>query len=251
MVHALKGTARIDRAAGNQALVMEIVGPAGAGKTTIARELVRTSKTVFLASHPSVRSPCDAPYFVSHSVRLVPVFLRLPRKRGRSLSRREIAWLAILSGWYRMLQREKPRRCGVILLDQGPVFLLAELHRMGPGVLRDPRLDEWWQRVYCGWATTLDTIVWVDADNADLIERIRNRRKSHLMKERPEAETVEFLERYRAAYEQVISSLTANSPFPRVLRFDTTRERSDEIVDRLLLEYGLRAREPVLMNQGS
>jgi hypothetical protein len=248
MVHALEETARIDPDMDNQALVMEIVGPAGAGKTTIARELARGSKNIILASAPSVRSPFNAPYYVSHCIRLVPVFLRLPRKRGRSLSRREIAWLAILSGWYQVLQREKLRRCGVILLDQGPVFLLAELHRMGPDVLRDPRLEEWWQRVYCGWATTLDTIVWVDAEDAELIDRIRNRRKSHLMKERPEAQTVEFLERYRAAYEQVLSSLAANSPSPRVLRYDTSRERSQQIVDRLLLESGLIAREPVLMN---
>jgi len=218
--------------------VVEIVGPAGAGKTTLFRELRNYPEQIRLSTFPDVNKAADAPFFIQHGLQLVPDLFRLSRRNSRKLSRREFAWMSILKGWPFILQRDLIKSPQVIVLDQGPVYLLAEMREFGPEYLREQDAEKLWQKLYTRWATTLGMIVWLDAADIYLLERIRTRNKGHVVKNESAPIVYDFLARYRRAYDYVLSRLEANMGGPRVLRFDTSGQRSGEIVDRLLAEYG-------------
>jgi len=163
------------------------------------------------------------------------------KNNDRFLTRREIVWMAILKGWHHFLRTEVTNGGRVVVLDQGPVFLLAQLYMFGPKSLRGKSGEKWWEMVVARWAATLDMLVYLDASDAHLLNRVRTRSKWHLVKDKTAPEVFEFLAQYREAYEQVSSMLTAYHRSPKLLRFDTVQQSSDEIVNRLLAEFGLKA----------
>ena len=73
----------------------------------------------------------------------------------------------------------------------------------------------------------------MDADDADLLERIRTREKAHIVKGASDEETLSFLNRYRAAYERVMVDLHVP-----VLRFNSSRMTTTQIAENLLRELG-------------
>jgi hypothetical protein len=147
--------------------------------------------------------------------------------------------MVILKGWHRVL-RQISKDGMIVILEHGPVFLLAQLREFGPECLRNQSAEQWWKTMYTQWAAALDMVVWLDTADTYLVERIRNRDKWHVVKGKTKPEVLEFLVHYRVAYEQIISMLTANRSGPRVLRFDTAQESLDGILDRLLAEFGLK-----------
>jgi thymidylate kinase len=118
--------------------------------------------------------------------------------------------------------------------------MLTMLYLFGPEALRSPSPKDWWTRTCKQWADTLDTVIWLDAANATLLERVRARKVGHRLKGKSDAEAFEFLRRYRESYGQVIAWLTANNDDLKVLTIDTARESLDRVVNGLLLEFGLK-----------
>lgn len=219
------------------ARIVEIVGPAGAGKTTLYHALSRRNKSIYLSNFPDVRKISDAPFFIWNGLQISLSLLRLPRHNSRKLTRREFAWLSILHGWPDVLKKELKDH-PVILLDQGPVYLLAETCEFGPEYLREQKAQNLRRDLNSRWADTLDTIVWLDAPDTDLLERIRNREKGHTVKYESIETTFEFLARFRKAYERILSNLTTQHKNLKVLRFDTSQKSPEEIVNQLLFDFG-------------
>ena len=218
--------------------IVEIIGPAGAGKTTLCNELSRNGNGILLSNFPDVRKVANAPFFISYGSRLIPIIMDRPHPGDRWLSRREFAWLTILNGWSNILQRELKKNNDIILLDQGPVYLLTETYEFGPEYLRKKNTAKlFWKDLYSRWADILDLVVWLDAADADLIERIRSRDKDHPVKNRSIETSLEFLGCYRRAYERTISYLLASQSRLKILRFDTTETSLQEIESRLLQEF--------------
>ena len=236
MVESMNGVLERGRDWQNVPRVVEIVGPAGAGKTTLCRALNRHSEYFQLGRFPSVRKITDAPFFIWNGLRLIPSLLHLHQPNSWRLSRREFAWMSILHGWPAALQKEKRDGNRTIILDQGPVYLIAEMKGFGSECLRSQKAESMWQEVCGRWAASLDMIVWMDASDEILLERIRTRPKEHIAKHAPRSMAFEFLEQFREVYRQIISVLASNAAGLRVLNFDTGRERPDEIVNRILAE---------------
>jgi cytidylate kinase len=245
MVRAVNETLPGDASVETPLLIVELVGPAGAGKTTLSRALCHRDGRISIVARFRVRKLGHLPFFVSNALLLLPTFLHEARQ-GRRLAWHEIKAMVYLTGWQQVVRREAPNHSTVVILDQGPVFQLARLHGFGPENIHGKRFEKWWAIVLERWASALDMVIWLDAPDAILLDRIRTRSKWHLVKDEPEQEACKFLARYRTSYEQMISALTANSG-PRVLRFDTEQESPDRVADNLLLEFGLRGScaEPV------
>ena len=216
--------------------IVEIIGPAGAGKTTICRALSPCKKSFHMGDFPDVRKISAAAFFIWNGLRISPALLSLPKRNSRKLTRREFAWISILNGWSDILQKEAKNK--IVILDQGPVFLLTETCEFGPEYLRDQNTNPLWQDLYSRWSNTLDMIVWLDAPDTHLMSRIRHRDKGHVVKNESDATTFEFFARYRQAYERTISNLQANHSDLKILRFDTSQKSSDEIACQLLFEFG-------------
>ena len=83
------------------------------------------------------------------------------------------------------------------------------------------------------WGRILDLVIWIDAPNEILLDRIRTRAKEHRMKNRPSAEVVDFLENYRAAYGAILSGLQSNGK-TRVLRIDSGETKPAAIAEAIL-----------------
>jgi energy-coupling factor transporter ATP-binding protein EcfA2 len=219
-----------------KARVVEIVGPAGAGKTTLYRMLGGCAESIRLQNFPDVHKATDAPFFISNGLRSIPSLLPLYRPDSRQLTRREFAWMIILNGWSAILRKESNDCNKVILLDQGPVYLLAEMRLFGPEYLRQKAAEGLWQSLYSGWADTLQMVVWLDAAEDVLLDRIRNRRQEHVVKTQPATVVYEFLNRYRTEYELILSVFSNKKAGLKIFRFDTGRQQLEDIVNQILPE---------------
>lgn len=220
----------------NSPRIVEIIGPAGSGKTTLCHALSSCKKIFYIGNFPDVRKFSSAPFFIWNGFRISPALLGLPKHNSRKLTQRELAWLSILRGWPDILKRNLKNN-QITILDQGPVYLLAETSEFGPDYLKEQKADVFWKSLYSHWADTLDMIVWLDAPDTQLMNRIRNRDKGHIVKNESDETTFEFLTRYRKAYERTISKLSANHSDLKILRFDTSKKSAKEIVCRLLVEF--------------
>jgi len=219
----------------NSPRIVEIIGPAGAGKTTLCRALSPCKKSFHMGNFPDIRKISSMPFFIKNGFQMLPALLKLPRDNSRKLTRREFAWLSILNGWSDILQKVAENK--IVILDQGPVFLLTETREFGPEYLRNENADFLWQGLSSRWGNTLDMIVWLDAPDTSLMTRIRNRGKEHVIKNESDETIHAFLARYRKAYERTISKLSANHSDLKILRFDTSQTSAEEIVCRLLFEF--------------
>jgi hypothetical protein len=208
-------------------VILEIVGPAGVGKSSLAGHLCSTRGAFQRARRLSVKAPLGAAFLLTHGLRLLPIYLRC-RGSDRWFTWYESKWLAYLDGWHKVLQRQASNSGRIIVIDQGPVFYLATFHAFGPSMLRSDRLESWWEAKFRWWSSVLDLIVWLDSPDEVLLDRIRSRPKQHLVKEKSDPEMLEFLARYRASFNQVLADLSSRGPL-EILEIDTDRYTLDQI----------------------
>ena len=216
--------------------IVELVGPAGVGKTTLTQALSRRSRAVLPVPPPYYRRIRQVPFFVRNTFLSLPSFVELAGHRRLGWpSRREMAWMVILEGWPGALRQQSSQGEAILLLDQGPVFLLAVLDAFGPGVLASREAQGWWSRMYRQWAAALDIVFLLDAPDEVCAKRIRGREQWHIVKYAPDETLFEFQARFRQAYERVIARLTSAGAGPRVFCLNTAEHSPDEIVDRILV----------------
>ena len=216
-----------------QAFVAEIVGPAGVGKSTLSRLLnhrdvtVRTGLSVWrLPPALLFRNLCFA----------LPVILDLYGAAGR-LRWDEVKQIVRLMALHQLLKQRWLQNYQTLVLDEGAVFTLAKLCAFGREDTKSRFCEKWLQDFLRLWAGTLDAVIWLDAPDSILTERIRARNKAHRVKAGTDREIHEFLARYRASYEKIISELTTHRSL-KVIRLNTGLLAQDRVADAALA--GLR-----------
>lgn len=206
-----------------RARLVELVGPAGAGKSTLSRVL----------------PACDSRFTVSRGVwylprrfllismfAIVPTLL-LALLGGKPLRGAELAQMIRLDALRRAMARARRRRReSVIVLDEGPVFALAwlDLNYRRNG---DPGWAAWRRRMIGEWGSGLDAVVRLDADDTVLARRIRERVKNHQVKHASPDRIVEFTRSFRGAYDRVVAELVE-----RGVRVATVPTDAGGVVDR-------------------
>jgi len=217
--------------------VAEVVGAAGAGKTTLLRAL--SERDAAIQAIFGFRRIEYVPYFAYHAVVLLPFSVRM-FLGGARLSGQDIRTMVHLEATLDAVQASQPAT--LTMLDQGPVYMLTRLRGLCAKHTGSRALGIWWSDLLRRWAATLDLIIWLDAPDPILLERIRARDKWHSVKHASDQEAYRFLMNFRIAYEQVVSKMTSRDG-PRVMRFDTSQEPLQQIVDGVLAAFDRRGGE--------
>jgi hypothetical protein len=210
-------------------LLMELAGVAGAGKSALSRALHRRD--------PAVRAGFEI-WQLPHRWLLANGLLCLPTLLGCARACRwscreeaiHILRLHTLSWW---LSLESSKGYKALPLEEGAVYVLAWLYAFGHNGARSRRMERWWRAALQRWAARLDVIIWLDAPDAVLAQRIRTRNGTHPCAGWADQPLYEFFARWRAGYQYVVSRL-AGPCGPKVMKFATDQESTDRIADRIL-----------------
>lgn len=183
------------------ARLIELVGPAGAGKSALQQALLDGSAGA--ANGHSLWNQ-DKVALASGALSVVPVALAAA-KGGRPFVPPELGQMVRLEAMQRTLPRAANGR-RLIVMDEGPVFALSWFDVFF-GRNGDPGWSGWRRRMMETWSHQLDAIVRVDAADPVLAQRIRQRDKPHLVKARPYPEICGFNARFRDAFDRVIGEM--------------------------------------------
>jgi deoxyadenosine/deoxycytidine kinase len=218
--------------------IVELVGLAGTGKTTLLEALSQ--------HHPQIRSGVRLPKmsWVSAGIQTSPFWLPtlirqvFPSQRG--FNSFELRSMVYLQAWYWQLEQVPRPENWVTVFDHGPIFRLALLREFEPQIVHSDRFEQWWNAMLEQWTTTLDLIIYLEAPNDILLERIQKREhQKHTVKGQSQEYAYNFLARYRRTYQQILDRLMAESRL-EVLRCNTHEESVAQSIDRILAALDTR-----------
>ena len=222
-------------------LIVELVGPAGAGKTAALRAIGTRDGSVRAGFHlDRLRS---LPMILRHTLALAPTGFGLMGENplawwpGMRHLLRLTTLRAVLSG------RTTSSTHRAVVLDEGPVFSLTRLRAFQNVSAGNGRWARSWRAALDEWANALDLVVWLDAPDPLLAQRIRRRFKAHRVKDGTEREVFEFLQRYRSAYQAVLAELSA-AGHVKVVEIDTAVASADHVAGTLLTLLDRMQRPP-------
>jgi hypothetical protein len=207
-------------------LVVELVGPAAAGKTSLIAALG--------AGQPGLRAGLRVPRHrhlataLAHAPTILALHQPYDGLRWNAMNR-----MTYMRSLHRLLLEPAAARAGTVILDEGAVYMLARLQVHGADRIRSGAYQSWWHGAIEDWTRTLDLIVWLDAPDPVLRERLRGRGQPHPAKHLPDEAVSSFMARYRDAYWRVITALTAVRG-PGVLAVRTDEESVSDIAGRIV-----------------
>jgi hypothetical protein len=170
--------------------------------------------------------------FLWNWILLLPTFRSFCAGKPRALTFRLSVRLSILNGWARQLKARYPTDTSVLILDQGPIYMLAELLRHCPVNFRTAA-PTWWERTCQDWANTLDMVICLDTPDEILLQRVRTRNKNHGIKQNADQWAAEFLAQSRWAQGEVLISMMEKPSKMKVIPIDTSQSSMDELVQRI------------------
>ena len=205
------GSQSVDHAGCRRPTIVEVIGPAGSGKTTLFRALTECNSQVQAEFLPPIRNVSYLPFFAENILRLCPLLVRLPGTGDRMLNCQELAWMAMLKGWPKLLRKKAVDEDKIILMEQGPIFLMALLSEFGPSSLQAELAQRYWEEVIEQWSRIIDVVIWLDTSDETLIRRIRTRQDEHEVKEETDEEMKRYLARYRGVFERLMQVIRKNN----------------------------------------
>lgn len=205
--------------------LVELMGPAGAGKSTVFQSLLARDQSILV--RPTLR---HARYAVVVAANLVKATATLIRHRAidRDDPKEQVRSMMYVQALPRVLPELGSPGDSAIVFDQGPLFLLTRPN------LTDRPVATWRNRMLDTWAQLLDIVVFLDAPDSLLRERINTREKWHVLKGADGRSSLEVLRASRQVYEDTLQAISAQPGGPAILRFDTSARSADEIADAIL-----------------
>lgn len=214
--------ARTAERTGARPCVVELLGPAGSGKSTLRESLLADR-----ARYGGALTVWGLPrrHLASGAVTVAPV-AAAAALAGQPLGRRELAQMIRLEALRDAADEVCDRGVSdgverLVLMDEGPLFGLAWLDVLFGR--RDAGFTRWRRQALQDWGARLVAVVRLDAADAVLACRIRARAQAHPVKGHSDAEIERFTDRFRRAFDRVLAELDAEAPVRVVhLRTDDT-----------------------------
>lgn len=203
--------------------IVEIIGPAGSGKSALAEHLAKTTTNV--QTHISVWE--HKMQFCKTFFRILPrLIYLLPEKLPFRYMKVMVNAQVVLD----LLQEHKKRPvldCRCIVLHGGPIFLLAAFQIEWGSKIKNKRIKAWIKDMAKKGRNVFDMVIWLDADNRTLMSRINNRQQLHRMKRAPQETVEEFLDCYRSIFKAIV--FAAGNGVLSVKYVDTGHLSLDEV----------------------
>lgn len=209
-------------------MVIELVGPAGVGKSAVAAELTRLGviRTGVWGLPPLLLARSAAASLTA----LAAIW----RDGGRTSAVKHVVRLGALE---QRVAQLATRRAEAVVLDEGPVFALAWFRVFANQELGNGRLAAWRRNATERWADTLGAVVWLDAPDAVLLRRLRSRAKPRdVFRTMTDADIVDLLAAYRAAFAQVIPAFTGATG-ARLLSLDTEHASAGQLARAVVAAF--------------
>lgn len=223
-------------------LVVELVGLAGAGKSTVTTALLSTENDALRQCQLRKSLPLSGRQRAWHTLMLTRHFLptylgnlsRGNRAGQKWFTSGEMRSLFYLSAWPAALRR-RPHSDTIQVMDLGPIFRLVFLKEFGSELTKSQSFNSWYQHQISQWRTLIDLVVLLDAPDEVLQQRIDQREKDHVAKAQSLKKNADFFRRYRAAYQGTIADICRDEAkqIPQVLRYNTNELAVDTIVTNL------------------
>lgn len=210
-------------------LIIEIVGVAGAGKSTLYKFLKERNPKITKVTPPS--KIWYAKFLFNCYFRWYPIYLRKYRS-DRWFTLKEIRIMGYLETWLPYLRKNAIENDWIITLDPGSIYWLTELKSFGPAIMEDKVLNTWWSMMKSRWVNALDIVIWLDAPTDLLFERVMAREEWHESKELTKEEAMtsfaKFREGYLSLYNQILEVRKNHVYYFRTDQ-KSTREIADEV----------------------
>ncbi len=214
-------------------IMVEVIGTAGAGKTTLIKSLVENEKNIYIVSKPKLRSVRNLSFVIRNSFSLFSILMEQFQFSELRVSRK-IWWLLFLNEVHTGLYEQKAESNTLGMIDHGPIYMLTSLKEFGSATFRTQAFQRWWNEKLKLWTSFLDLVIWLDAPNSVLSERINGRESEHPIKGKDEIEMNHFLDQYRAAFEQVADEIAINNFTLTILQYDSGHKNIDQIKSNIL-----------------
>jgi deoxyadenosine/deoxycytidine kinase len=217
-------------------IIIEVIGLAGAGKSTLTRAMFETIPNN-LGSYRLAKARSTIRILLS-IFRALPLILIQGKTR---IGIKQWYWLGHFEASIHDLNRRSQiEGCQVLILDQGPIFEFIAIKRY----LLSGRYGDYLASVYFKllqkFYASIDAVVYLQAPDSVLLERVMSRHSSHLLKNMNVDEQRNQMAFYRAEYNNIFSAATAAGV--SVVTLDTQLYSESQMLNetlKLLAEQGV------------
>jgi hypothetical protein len=218
----------------NYPQIIELVGVAGAGKSTLMKAMMQKNGSIKPFPPPS--KAFYLPFLPRITINWLPLYLKNFRS-SRWFTLQEIRNMGYLESWLSYIRSKARNGRYRYVLDPGSVHWLSSLLAYGPPITRHPHFQSWWKNKFDQWSSGLTAIIWCDAPEEACLQRVLSRDEWHEIKKMSINSALRELRCYREFYERIIPEMTTHHT--RLFHFRTDLISTEQMVDEIFSDAEL------------